>query len=157
MTRRSEEAWNTKMIPVRVLERAASRWEPSGDCWISTYSVASHGYSQVGWTEGNKGHTVLAHRASCEHRHGPVPIGHTLDHLCKQPRCVNPEHLRVLPNFDNARRTFGRDWPLGQCANGHPDSFIKLYSRGAGKPRRRRCSICYAEVQRRYNRKRQAA
>lgn len=154
---RSESAWNSREIPDRVKERAATKWVESGDCWISAYSTGSHGYAQVGWQDAGQTAAVLAHRASWEHHHGPVPTGHTLDHLCKQRRCVNPEHLRILPNFDNARRTFGRDWPLGQCANGHSDSFIKLYSRGAGKPRRRRCSICYAEVQRRYNQKRQAA
>ena len=33
-------------------ERAATRWTlGDGGCWISTYTVASHGYAQIGWNE----------------------------------------------------------------------------------------------------------
>ena len=69
---------------------------------------------------------------------GPVPVGYTLDHLCKQKRCVNPAHLRILPNGENARRTNGRDWPLGQCVNGHSNEHF-VFHPGAGK---RICVIC---------------
>jgi hypothetical protein len=27
-----------------------------------------------------------------------------LDHLCRNPRCVNPDHLQPVTNFENARR-----------------------------------------------------
>lgn len=123
MPRLSREEWNSTPIPSRVQERAGTRWDADGDCWISTYSVASHGYAQIGWDNGGGDrHIVLAHRASWEYAMGPVPLGHTLDHLCKQKRCVNPAHMRILTNYENARRTAGRDWPLGQCINGHPNS-----------------------------------
>jgi hypothetical protein len=147
--RRSEHGWNGTVIPDRVRERAATRWVPDGDCWISTYSVASHGYAQIGWQSGGERHVVLAHRASWEYVNGPVPCGHTLDHVCKQKRCVNPNHLRVLTNHENARRTFGRDWPLGQCAHGHPNS--ELYRQPSGK---RICRPCRDEWHRRYAAKR---
>ena len=62
----------------------------------------------------------------------------TVDHVCKVRRCVNPDHLRLLDNFENARRTSGRDWPLGQCRQGHPDSNLIITSEG-----RRRCAVCY--------------
>lgn len=40
------------VIPDRVAERAATKYETSEDgCWISTYSVASHGYAQIGWQD----------------------------------------------------------------------------------------------------------
>jgi hypothetical protein len=133
--------WNRVVIPERVKERAHERWEADGDCWISTYSVASHGYAQIGWqNNGKERHVVLAHRASWEHINGPVPQGMTIDHLCKQRRCVNPGHLRVLDNFENARRTRGRDWPLGECANGHSSEYLKDYDG------RRHCSICATEI-----------
>ncbi len=72
---------------------------------------------------------VLAHRASWEHVNGEVPVGMTLDHECKVKRCVNPEHLRLLPNFENARRTDGRDWPLGECVNGHSNEHLREHPR----------------------------
>ena len=67
---------------------------------------------------------VLAHRASWVFVNGQVPVGVTLDHTCKVARCVNPNHLRVIPNFENARRTDGRDWPLGECVNGHSNDHL---------------------------------
>lgn len=135
--RPSRRPWNSATIPDRVKERAATRWEADGDCWISTHSTASHGYAQIGWSSPDERKIVLAHRASWEHSMGPVPLGYTLDHLCKQKRCVNPAHLRILPNYENARRTAGRDWPLGQCAHGHPNS--ESYVQPAGK---RICRPC---------------
>lgn len=141
------------VIPDRVAERAATRYEVEGQCWVSTYSVASHGYAQIGWRNGDYRQMVTAHRAAWVHHAGQqIPEGYTVDHTCKNRRCVNPEHLRVLSNYDNARRTNGRDWPLGQCANGHDDKHLTLADGG----RRVRCSICVAEYRRRYYVKKRA-
>lgn len=74
---RSDATWNSVVIPGRVRKRAYTRWKPDGACWISTYSVASHGYAQIGWsTPGHRSdrHVVLAHRASWEYLNGPVPV-----------------------------------------------------------------------------------
>lgn len=150
MPRRSDR-WNAAVIPERVKRRAYTRWEPDGDCWISTYSTASHGYAQVGWKDGDERGVVLAHRASWERVNGPVPVGQTLDHRCKTKPCVNPGHLRVLTNHENARRTSGRDWPLGQCVNGHPNS--ELHAQPAGKLV---CRPCKKDWQARYEAKRKA-
>ena len=144
--------WNRTVIPERVKQRAYERWEPDLDCWISTYSVASHGYAQIGWQNAGRTKMVLAHRASWEHINGPVPAGMTLDHTCKNRRCVNPNHLRVLDNYENARRTSGHDWPLGQCINGHDNS--QLHTQPSGK---RVCSACRKIWDARYLAKRQAA
>lgn len=158
MALRSDRTWNSVVIPERVKQRASTKWVPSLDCWISTYSTASHGYAQIGWQSRAEGvrHVVLAHRASWEHVNGPVPVGMTLDHLCKQRTCVNPSHLRVLSNYENARRTDGRDWPLGQCVNGHPNSELRDFPDGVGKTRKR-CRICALEYQRRYQAKKRLA
>lgn len=130
-TRTGPAHWNRVVIPERVKQRAYEKWEADGDCWISTYSTSTHGYAQIGWASPTEKQVVLAHRAAWEHVHGPVGAGMTIDHLCKQRRCVNPDHLRVLDNFENARRTRGRDWPLGQCVNGHPNS--ELHTQPSGK------------------------
>src|SRR5690606_30138408 len=117
-------------------------------CWLSQYSTASHGYSQVGWQDAGSRHVVLGHRAAWVHVHGQVPAGVTLDHICKVRRCVNPGHLRVLSNFENARRTNGRDWRVGFCVNGHPNSMLREIS-SVSKGRRRVRLIC-AECKRVY-------
>ena len=133
------------IIPERVAARAATRFVvDERGCHISTYSVASHGYAQIGWQDGDYRQVVTAHRAAWVHFHGQIPEGQTIDHLCRTRPCVNPEHLRELSNFDNARRTSGRDWPLGQCINGHPDSELVHWG---GKWK---CRGCTRDVQRRY-------
>lgn len=128
---RTPERWNSVSIPERVALRAYGRVEVDDDgCWISTYSVGSHGYAQIGWQVDGKAHMVLAHRAAWVHVNGQMPMGMTLDHTCKTKPCVNPSHLRMLPNFENARRIGGKDWPMGQCANGHPNTRLKPIDRG---------------------------
>lgn len=153
---RTPERWNSVPVPERVAQRAYERVEKREDgCWISTYSVASHGYAQIGWQDAGSRHVILAHRAAWVHLHGQVPLGMTLDHLCKTRPCVNPAHLRLLPNYENARRTFGRDWPLGFCANGHDASHLKKSTRAANaKGYTLICGTCEREAQARYRRSR---
>lgn len=150
--RRSEQYRKPKkkiVIPDRVAKRAGTSYvEDENGCWISAYSVASHGYAQIGWRDGDYRQVVVAHRAAWVYANdGQVPEGMTIDHTCRERRCVNPAHLRLLPNFENARRTSGRDWPLGQCIHGHPNSELILK---AGKWV---CGICSSEWQRRYREK----
>ena len=134
------------IIPERVAERAATKYVKDEEgCWISTYSTASHGYAQIGWTDKRYRQMVTAHRAAWAHHTGKqIPEGMTIDHICKNRRCVNPDHLRMTTNFENARRTHGRDWKLGECVNGHPNS--ELYWDGS----RYRCKPCTRAAQARH-------
>jgi hypothetical protein len=141
------------VIPDRVARRAATAYVVVGECWVSTYSVGSHGYAQIGWDVGEgRRRATTAHRAAWVHFTGAqIPTGMTVDHLCKTRKCVNPAHLRVLTNFENARRTAGRDWPVGECVHGHPNT--GLTHRGSKLV----CATCSAEWERRYRAKRKAA
>lgn len=122
------------VIPDRVAQRAATRWEPGdGGCWISTYSVASHGYAQIGWQDDNYRQVVTAHRAAWVHVNGQIPPGMTVDHVCRVRRCVNPAHLRLMTNVDNAtsngRGNRRKPTPTGTlCSAGHE---VLLYASGA--------------------------
>lgn len=154
--RRSEQYRKPKfpiVIPERVARRAGTRYaEDENGCWISTYSTGSHGYAQIGWNDGADRQVVVTHRASWVYANdGQIPEGMTIDHTCRVRRCVNPAHLRLLPNFENARRTSGRDWPSGQCLHGHPNS--ELVRRG----KKWVCRQCAAEWQRRYRARKRAA
>lgn len=154
---RTPERWNSVPIPARVAQRAYERVEVNEEgCWISTYSVASHGYAQIGWQENGRGRVVLAHRAAWVHVNGQMPLGMTLDHLCKTRRCVNPEHLRVLPNFENARRVNGEDFPLGGCRNGHSNEHLIAVVRRTKAGERRigwSCGECGRLNRERYQRR----
>lgn len=162
---RTPDRWNSIPIPERVAQRALTNVDVQADgCWISRYSVASHGYAQIGWSiraehKRAKIQMVLAHRAAWVAVNGQMPLGMTLDHTCKVRRCVNPAHLRMLPNYENARRIDGKDWPMGQCANGHDHSHLVPVKRKSksGEPRwGRTCRLCMQMYRARYESKRKA-
>ena len=120
-------------IPVRVAQRAFERWTlGENGCRISTYSTQSSGYAQIAWLgEDGKYHGTTAHRAAWVHVHGQIDAGMDVDHInvC-DTRCVNVGHLRLLTAAQN-RRQEGREFPLGFCKRGHPDSERVQNHRGA--------------------------
>jgi len=70
---------------------------PEIGCWIWTACVDKDGYGQV--TINSR--SYRAHRVSYESRFGAIPDGLVIDHLCRQPSCVNPDHLRAVTNREN--------------------------------------------------------
>lgn len=146
---RAKDGQPPVVIPPRVTERAAGRCvlTPSG-CMESTYSVASHGYAQIGWTEDGRTRGTLCHRAAWTHYSGiQIPHGMTIDHACRNRRCVNPLHLRLMSNVLNARQAGYGDEDV--CKNGHPrDENLAIVSG------RWKCRACARESSLRYVRKR---
>lgn len=129
------------VIPDRIYQRVISKadLDPATGCHVSRYSVGSHGYAQVGWSEGGRRTVTLCHLVVWKYLNGPVPEGMTVDHVvCHNYKCINPDHLRLLTNFENARRTLGRNWPLGECAQGHPNS--SLFREPSGRTRCKDCA-----------------
>lgn len=58
---------------------------------------------QYGRLRGGDGkHLVLAHRASYEILHGPIPEGLHVLHACDNPPCFRPSHLSLGTDIDNA-------------------------------------------------------
>lgn len=66
-------------------------------CWEWTASVNTGGYSRM--TENKT--TLYGHRVSYEIHKGPIPAGMHVDHICRNRRCVNPNHLRLVTNKQN--------------------------------------------------------
>lgn len=83
-------------------ERIDKSWEAGHDspCWKWLGYVGNMGYGQIGI------HRIsyLVHRVVYERERGPVPEGLELDHLCRNPRCCNPEHLEPVTHRENSRR-----------------------------------------------------
>lgn len=75
---------------------------PQTGCWDWLLYKGSLGYGQVG-VKGT-GKVVPAHRFIYEQHKGPIPDGLELDHLCRNPSCVNPEHLEPIQHNENVRR-----------------------------------------------------
>ncbi len=90
----------------------------------------------------HKGHNNLAHRRVYELLRGPIPEGLTLDHLCRERSCVNPDHLEPVTFRENIRR--GQSPPginsrMTHCKNGHPLSGDNIRIETSGG---RRCRTC---------------
>lgn len=110
------------------------------ECWPWSRSVGSHGYGQT-WD----GITVrLAHRVAWSLTHGPIPEGMTVDHICRNRRCCNPAHLRILTNLDNA--TDNGQGRKTHCPKGHPYSGDNLYVQPSNGSRH--CRTCAGDRRR---------
>jgi len=85
--------------PLRRHHPVGYRIRASG-CWEWTASVNSKGYAQIRVA----GRKVLFHRLMYERHRGPIPLGLTIDHLCRNRICGNPAHLEVTTIQENVRR-----------------------------------------------------
>lgn len=88
-----------------------SHVDKTDGCWIWNGSINNMGYGVSRSNRRNKewGFTEsLAHRVAYRLAVGPIPKGLTLDHLCSNPLCVNPEHLDPVSLKVNIRRAWTR-------------------------------------------------
>jgi hypothetical protein len=96
------------------------------------------GYARIKVDKVNVG----VHRLSYEVQVGPIPEGYVLDHLCRNPSCINPAHLEPVPQSLNLLRGYGigvQNSMKDTCRNGHPYTPETMHiERG----KYRRCVVC---------------
>ncbi len=120
--------------------------EPNSGCWLWSAGCNNLGYGHLPVGEGT-GRVVYAHRFSYELHKGPIPKGFDIDHLCRVPLCVNPDHLEAVSHRENVRRgTAGRNnRQKTHCPKGHPYAGENLAPDHRGNGRQwRRCRACSA-------------
>lgn len=117
--------------------------KPSSPCWVWKGS-RSAGYGMINRKAfGPK--PTQAHRVVYEMLVGPIPEGMTLDHLCENPPCVNPSHLKVATLWENVGRSNAPPAVNARkthCKNGHALEGENLQTgKLRGRPIRK-CRIC---------------
>lgn len=118
-------------------------WFTDG-CWLWIGAMYSNGYGHFATSSPRKDH--LAHRFAYERLVGSIPVGLTLDHLCRNRACVRPDHLEPVTQEVNNRRGMGasgRHFRATHCPKGHPYDGENLYIRPDGMGRG--CKECRRE------------
>lgn len=66
-------------------------------CWKWTGARDRKGYGRFKFL----GRNARAHRVSYELFVGPIPVGDTIHHICRNPSCVKPSHLMPMSLVEN--------------------------------------------------------
>lgn len=85
---------------------------PGCHVWIRGTNGKGYGRLRIG------DQTYTTHRVIYALTHGNPPPGTVLDHTCGVTRCVNPDHLDVVSQWQNVQRGALERDEAGRFANG---------------------------------------
>lgn len=119
--------------------------DPVMGCHVWKFGCNSYGYGQI-WV---KGKFLRAHIWYYEQKHGPIPDGWEHHHECQNKRCVNPAHIKPMPDTEHGllhhpKGIYCRP-KLERWAN-HFDSCIDCGGTDRPHEAHGRCRRCYQRV-----------
>ena len=88
------------MVPFAKNKKVGHVPDENTGCWNWHGAINAQGYGYV----DDGGRIRRAHILYYERERGPVPVGMEIDHLCRNPACVNPAHLEAVTHLTNVRR-----------------------------------------------------
>lgn len=126
-------------------QRFESFYKINGTCFEWQGYLDKDGYGTFYFRKKNR----KAHRVAYFLKYGDIPKGMVIDHRCKNRKCVNAEHFKLVTKLEN---TLHNSLSVGainkaktHCKFGHP--FDKKYGK------QRYCSICQNEKAKRFHKK----
>jgi len=108
----------------------------AGDCWRWDGTILDSGYGQL----KVKGKRFAAHRYSFFIVHGNEETPeYQIDHLCRNKRCVNPNHMEQVPGEVNRSRS-----TISSALNAQKTHCIRGHDNWRVNPKTgwRSCRIC---------------
>ncbi len=115
-------------------------------CWNWTGTTKPGGYGVF----RSLGKTWNAHRWAYTNLVCGIPATLTIDHLCRNKKCVNPQHMEVVTLIENIMRGEGcsvQNARKTHCPKGHPLINVPETKRTALRRvgTKRYCPICYIQ------------
>ena len=115
-------------------------------CWVWTACRDDDGYGRFGMGRKDKPRVQRAHRYAFKLAYPDVDIeGLSLDHLCRNPSCVRPDHLEPVTHRENVLRGASSN-VSGRCRAGlHPwvpENIVHEPARKGQPYGVRRCRSC---------------
>jgi hypothetical protein len=144
-------------LPAAPAARAALRYLRGSDgaatatgCIEWRGELRADGYPVLTVEVARKKHRFRPYRIAYELAKGPIPEGLTIDHLCRNRRCINADHLEPVTRTENTLRQasaiHGSD-PGRVCKSGHVGEYKrdprsqKLWCAGCHRERARRIYV----------------
>lgn len=135
------------------LQKIINRIEPQeSGCWWYPAVTSNKGYAttRIGWPVTK---SMSVHKLSWIYYKGDIPDGMVIDHLCHDPaeceggnncvhrRCVNPDHLALVSEAENSKKSVRVFEFRTHCVNGH----LLDETLGATSNGKRYCTACNKE------------
>lgn len=120
-----------------------------GRCWSWRAATDLHGYGV--FAVGTHCRRAAAHRVAYGLLVSEIPAGLELDHLCRNPNCVNPVHLEPVTHRENMLRgkTVGAANAVKtHCKYGHLFDEANTHVKRSGKRDCRACGRIRAQAKR---------